>query len=331
MSVIIPAYNVVDDIDECVRSVVAQSHSFLEVILVDDGSTDGTSEVCDEWADRDARVRVLHGPNGGLSVARNHGIDVVKGEFVTFVDGDDVLEEGHVSHLLDVALRTGAALTTGGLVAFRVPNLPTYRAPTETRVLETGAALEPIIRSGVGFASCGKLIDREVLREVRFRPGSDFEDLEILPRLFAGTERVAITDAAYYGYRQRAGSLMDGHRKVLRLSLLAVLSSNIAFTRRGDVRWPGSTCDRLVEGYVLYAVRVLERAGRGVAREPGYERAHRSFVVPHLRALLKSDRIAPLYKLAILGSVISPGAFVVAMEVAHAVKRRLLPGLRRRR
>lgn len=331
VTVIVPAYNVADEIDECVSSIVAQSYSALEIILVDDGSTDSTGERCDVWAERDPRIQVIRGPNGGLSVARNKGLDRGSGEFVTFVDADDILAVNHVAHLLDVALRTGARLVSGGLTDFREPISPVFRTYSRIVSHEAGAALEPIVRSGVGFASCGKLIHASVMDVVRFTPGVDFEDLDVLPRLVARAGPVAFTDAATYGYRQRDGSLMDGHRKVLRRSLLDVLASDIAYIRREPALWAGSTPDRLVLGFVLYGVRILESASRPeVRREDGYDVSYRRFLRPHLLSLLKSAEISALYRAAILVSWVSPSAFVRSMRVAGVVKRRFVPGLKRR-
>ena len=91
ISVIVPVYNVKDYLDECLESIVGQSYTHLEILVVDDGSTDGSGDLCDQWAKRDQRIRVIHQPNGGLSAARNAALDVMSGEMVTMVDSDDVL------------------------------------------------------------------------------------------------------------------------------------------------------------------------------------------------------------------------------------------------
>ena len=89
VSIIVPVYNVKDYLNECVESIVNQSYTALEIILVDDGSTDGSAEICDNWLKRDSRIRVIHKENGGLSDARNAGMSIATGEYVGFVDGDD--------------------------------------------------------------------------------------------------------------------------------------------------------------------------------------------------------------------------------------------------
>ena len=92
VSVIIPIYNVEDYLEECIRSVCDQSYTNLEIILVDYGSPDGSPAICDAWAKKDSRIRVIHKKNGGLSDARNAGLDVAEGEYIYFVDGDDYIK-----------------------------------------------------------------------------------------------------------------------------------------------------------------------------------------------------------------------------------------------
>lgn len=94
ISVIVPVYNVKEYLNTCVESILNQTHENLEVILVDDGSTDGSGEICDSYAKTDTRVQVLHTTNGGQAAARNRGIEVCKGEYLTFIDSDDSMEPG---------------------------------------------------------------------------------------------------------------------------------------------------------------------------------------------------------------------------------------------
>lgn len=101
ISVIVPIYKVQDYLDECIESIINQTYSNIEVILVDDGSPDRCPQMCDEWAKRDSRIRVVHKKNGGLSSARNAGIDVAKGEYISFVDSDDFICKDALQNLYD--------------------------------------------------------------------------------------------------------------------------------------------------------------------------------------------------------------------------------------
>ena len=108
VSVIIPIYGVEQYLDRCVRSVVNQSYAHLEIILVDDGSTDRCPAMCDAWANKDSRIQVIHKSNGGLSSARNAGLDMATGEFIAFVDSDDYVEPDYIATMIDAAQKNHA-------------------------------------------------------------------------------------------------------------------------------------------------------------------------------------------------------------------------------
>ena len=103
VSVIVPVYNVEEYMDACIYSIVNQSYHNLEILIVDDGSTDSCGEKCDRWANKDSRIKVIHQKNQGLSGARNTAIDVCKGEWITFIDSDDIVEQDYIKMLLELA------------------------------------------------------------------------------------------------------------------------------------------------------------------------------------------------------------------------------------
>ena len=100
ISIIVPVYKVEKYLDRCIESVLAQTYTDFELILVDDGSPDNCPAMCDAWAEKDSRIRVIHKPNGGLSSARNAGLDIMKGEYVTFIDSDDTVLPNYLERLL---------------------------------------------------------------------------------------------------------------------------------------------------------------------------------------------------------------------------------------
>ena len=108
ISIIIPIYKVEDYISKCIKSVIAQSYHNLEIILIDDGSPDRCGDICDDYAERDSRIRVIHRQNGGISAARNSGLEVATGEYVLFVDSDDYIHPDMVERMHDVALNKQA-------------------------------------------------------------------------------------------------------------------------------------------------------------------------------------------------------------------------------
>ncbi len=115
ISVIIPVYNVKPYLDDCIQSVIRQDYTDFECILVDDGSTDGSSEICDQWAEKDNRIRVIHQFNGGVSSARNKGLEQAKGEYISFIDSDDWVDADYLSAMADRVKEKGVDLVVSGL------------------------------------------------------------------------------------------------------------------------------------------------------------------------------------------------------------------------
>ena len=114
VSVIIPVYNVSRYLPKCLDSVISQTWRNLEIIVIDDGSTDGSGSICDQYAKRDDRIKVIHSPNRGLSSARNLGLDNLRGQFISFIDSDDWIEPDAVETLVKAALLTGSYIVTAG-------------------------------------------------------------------------------------------------------------------------------------------------------------------------------------------------------------------------
>ena len=108
ISIIIPVYNVEEYIEQCIQSVINQTYKKLEIILIDDGSLDKSGKICDAYADRDKRIIVIHKENGGLSDARNKGIDIASGEYITFVDSDDYVEDSFIEDLYTTLINNNA-------------------------------------------------------------------------------------------------------------------------------------------------------------------------------------------------------------------------------
>ena len=197
LSVIIPVYRVEATLDRCVESVVGQSFSDMEIILVDDGSPDGCPAMCDAWAAKDERIRVIHKANGGLSDARNAGLDVAKGVFVTFVDSDDYLERETYAQVM--AQAEGNDIT-------EFPLFRHYGSQWQQEIHlgnHTYESAEDYWLRGRAYEHCyawNKVYRRELFDGVRFPKGKVFEDVYTLPRLLDNAHRIATVDSGMYYY-----------------------------------------------------------------------------------------------------------------------------------
>ncbi len=198
LSIVIPVYRVEATLERCLQSVTGQNYPDFEVILVDDGSPDRCPQLCDDWAERDNRVRVIHKENGGLSDARNAGIDAAQGDFLTFVDSDDFLNVDTYAQVMPLA-------EDADIVEFP---LYWHFGASEQKVLTFGNKVYDDMRrywlDGRAYAhtyAWNKIYRRRLFDGVRFPKDRVFEDVATLPLLLERATRVVTTDKGLYYYR----------------------------------------------------------------------------------------------------------------------------------
>lgn len=213
VSVIIPVYNTEEYLADCVESVLHQTYATLEVLLVDDGSTDSSGSRCDAYALSDPRVRVFHQNNAGLSEARNTGLNHASGQWVLFLDSDDWIAPDCLAVLIELARDGEAQVALCGTARVSAPvEAEPSVGPVETLVLSGDDFLRnPTPYKPVHPVSAGgKLIRRELLDGVRFPPGRLHEDVFVTHVILHRAERVALTRREMHFYRQRPGSITAG-------------------------------------------------------------------------------------------------------------------------
>ncbi len=209
LSIIVPVYNVAEFLTECVESILRQTYNNWELILVDDGSSDGSDKLCDDLKNRDARIKVIHKENGGLSSARNAGLDVMSGEYVTFVDSDDViLGDDTFSRLLEILENdvTLDAVQYDVLFKYLSPYEHTRRYPFK---VYTGAEeiLKGYLNENIHVSCCDKIFRTKIFETVRFPLKEISEDIATIPDMLERMNSIRTTEIGYYGYRYREGSI----------------------------------------------------------------------------------------------------------------------------
>lgn len=211
ISVIVPVYNVKAYLPRCLESIAAQGYEPMEVILVDDGSTDGSGTVCDEWAERDSRFKVLHRDNAGPGQARNAGLDVSHGHYVAFIDSDDYVHPDYLSTLHRLAEECDAEAVLCRWTEFRAgQDEPKADAGNGlVRVMSGKEALRRIFyQDDLTHSPWGRLLKRSLFDDCRFTEKYVYEDLEIAYALYRKAAHVVETDANLYCYLLRDTSLM---------------------------------------------------------------------------------------------------------------------------
>lgn len=209
ISVIIPVYKVESYLETCMESVLGQTYTNLEIILVDDGSPDKCPILCDEYAKKDERVLVIHKQNGGLASARNAGLDIASGQLVSFIDSDDWIENETYEKVIHLYKKTSAEIImfdiikTDGTVFFDRYNLTKKFDAT----VEAEEVVKDILLDKVGSEVVKAVYDIACWHNVRFPQGRLYEDIPTTYRAFENAKRVAIIDEALYKYRVNKESI----------------------------------------------------------------------------------------------------------------------------
>ena len=218
VSVIIPVYNVEQYLRRCIDSVLAQTYTDLEIILVDDGSPDGSGAICDEYAAKDSRIKVIHQANAGVSAARNAGMDLASGEYLAFIDSDDFIEPEMYEQMLAAAEKTGADVVECN---YRMGQ-QTNQDSGELFVFTGMEALEKMfswerLKDGFAVSPFNKLLRTAAAEDIRFLEGCTFaEDALFATELFGRVNSVAKLDRTFYTYYMSEGSAVRSDYSVRR-------------------------------------------------------------------------------------------------------------------
>lgn len=212
VSIIVPIYNVQDYLGECIESILGQTYERLEVILVNDGSTDNCADICEKYKDLDSRIKIIHKKNGGLSEARNVGLENSTGNYVCFIDSDDYIDSHYVEELLnllifnecDISICSYNKVSDNRCVECGVDNIPvgTFRGEEVVDCLYTANHIYTIV-------AWNKLYKKSLFEGIRYPVGLIYEDEATTCQLLLGAKKVALSDRELYFYRIRKASITN--------------------------------------------------------------------------------------------------------------------------
>lgn len=224
ISVIVPSYNVAPYLERCVNSLVSQTYRDLEIILVDDGSTDDTGKLCDQIAGSDSRIKVIHKENGGLSDARNAGIDFARGEYYSFIDGDDFIEPDTYEKMIAEMQNPDVSIVAGGFIVTDIQGNTSIRVIPERQQLTKEEAFMDLFvgENYISQSSCNKLFRSRLFENIRYKKGIINEDMEVLPRLLDVGQDVILLDKAIYHYIKKPGSITSSDYSMERYKAIEV-------------------------------------------------------------------------------------------------------------
>lgn len=225
MSVIVPVYNVDRYLGRCIKSIMQQSYRNLEIILVDDGSTDNSGTICDTFKETDDRIIVIHKENGGLSDARNAGIKMFTGEYVTFIDSDDYVSPDMISLMLTVLKQSSCQIVQCEFVRGKDDTYK-FTGNGKYKVYNKSNAFE---NRDVHVCVCGKLYEKSLIKGRYFPIGKINEDEYYTYKCVYESNRTAIMPDALYYYFQRSNSIMHKKKTYLNMDILDAFDERIKY------------------------------------------------------------------------------------------------------
>lgn len=231
ISVIVPVYKVEAYLDKCISSITQQTYSNLEVILVDDGSPDGSGVICDAWAEKDSRIKVIHKENGGGGAARNTALDMASGELIAFVDSDDYIAPEMFRHLYEL-LQQGADIAECGYTVAYDDHARFADTDAAAAEYSAEAAMAEHIRDTV-FRQLiwNKLYRREVVGDVRFPVGTKIDDEFFTYQLLGNAHKLIRSEKICYAYRQQPDSVMHQTPALRRLEGLRAQQQRLEYLK----------------------------------------------------------------------------------------------------
>lgn len=244
ISIIIPVYKVEDYLERCINSVIDQTYRNLELILVDDGSPDRCPVICDEYAQKDSRIRVIHRENGGLAEARNSGLDIAKGEFISFVDSDDAIHPQFIASLYKAIIQTGSDLALCGflnifkeddeiITDFADSQVNSY---TGVELLNGAYDIEHIV-------AWNKLYKKEIWQRLRYPKGKYHEDEFVFHSVFYSAKKICKIATPLYYYFRREDSITTSKGSMLLKRKLDMLEAEGLRLKFGKSHRLATLCD----------------------------------------------------------------------------------------
>lgn len=226
VSVIVPVYNVERYVEKCILSIISQTYKNIEILIIDDGSEDASGEMCDFWAKKDNRITVYHKDNGGLSSARNYGINHANGRFVTFIDSDDYVSENYISDLL-LNCKNDTVSICGSQKVQENYRVSTHAEQNSVCSFETITSEEGCIRffrDNNYVSAWGKLYPLSFFDDIRFPEGTIYEDYATIYKLYNKAKRIHVLGNRNYYYVMRSNSITNRPLSRKNLDIINVIN-----------------------------------------------------------------------------------------------------------
>lgn len=258
ISIIVPVYQVEEYLSQCIESIIRQTYKDIEIILVDDGSLDSSGDICNKFARTDNRIKVIHTKNGGVSKARNIGLQVSHGEYVCFIDADDYIKENYIEYLYRLCIENKADISICGVIDIENGQIKT-KSKKFCAVYTSEQAIKEVFEERYFYCVMwAKMFKKILFQNYNFCEGTAVaEDLQIIYKIFDEASNIVInTKECLYYYRVREGSAQNSEFNEKHEKELEVLEEAIRYLRNNHKKILGSA----VKKYINVSYRLIKKS-----------------------------------------------------------------------
>lgn len=319
ISIIIPVYNVEKYLRNCLDSVLAQTYKNIEIILVDDGSTDGCPEICDEYAKKDSRIKVIHKEYEGVSEARNVGLGQVNGKYIAFVDSDDSVSTDYIEYMYRLLVENNTKLVIAAHTVVSNGKTINFGDGYTEKVLTTEEALDRMLcEKGFYIAVWAKLCDKELFNNIKFPKGKINEDNLVTPKLILQCEKIAYGNKSIYNYNKRKNSITMSKFNLSKMDLIELTDQ---MCDEIEAQYPNLK-DSINKKRVTSRFSVLRQMA--VVKLNEQEKILEKEIVKYIKQrkneILKNDKTSKRDKIALMALMLGKRFFAFSWKVYCKIK-----------
>lgn len=319
ISIIIPVYNVEKYLRNCLDSVLAQTYKNIEIILVDDGSTDGCSEICDEYAKKDSRIKVIHKEYEGVSEARNVGLEQVKGKYIAFVDSDDTVSTDYIEYMYRLLVENNTKMVIATHTVVSNKKRINFGDGYTEKVLTTEEALDRMLcENGFYIAVWAKLCDKELFDNIKFPKGKINEDNLVTPKLILQCEKIAYGNKSIYNYNKRKNSITMSKFNLSKMDLIELTDEMCDEIESKYPNLKDSTNKkRVTSRFSVLRQMALVKLNE---QEKILEKEIVKYIKQRKNEILKNDKTSKRDKIALIALMIGKSFFTFSWKVYSKIK-----------
>lgn len=319
ISVIIPVYNVEKYLEQCLKSVIKQTYKNIEIILVDDGSTDDSGKICDEYAQKDSRIVIIHKKNGGLSDARNVGIDNAKGQYITFIDSDDDVIKEYVEYLYKLLKIEKTKMAIASYTVVSKSRKINMGELYQEKLLSTEECLERMLcEEGISVSAWAKLYDKELFKDVKFPVGKLNEDNGTTYKLILQCEKIAYGNKSIYNYYKRENSIMTSKFNLKKLDLIELTDE---MCDEIDKRYPelkeSTDKKRITSRFSVLRQMLVEQLND---EEKSIAKELEKYIKNRKKEIIKNKKMEKRDKIALTTLIMGENIFAFSWKVYNKIK-----------